>query len=263
MFLSSLLIDVGNNPDRPRPGHLWLRNIYHVHQRLSMAFPTAVQREQDPQFLSPFEPRGFQRTRFLFRVDNAAQPAGARAIVLVQSDSRPDWQYAFQNARVLLAAPPQVREYNPQFAPGEQYRFRVHMNLSKKSNVHRKDKVNAKGESRTEGKRIALIWKKEEGETPDDVVREWFGEKAARCGFAVGDSHLLRLGWVMGQKTKAEVTDEPQLATPGRKMRFRSALIEGTLTVADEVVFAQTVASGIGSAKAFGFGLLSVVPKNG
>ncbi len=40
MYLSSLLIDVGDNPDRPRPGRLWLRNLYHVHQRLCMAFPS-------------------------------------------------------------------------------------------------------------------------------------------------------------------------------------------------------------------------------
>ena len=41
MYLSCLLIDVGDNPDRPRPGRLWLRNLYHVHQRLCMAFPSA------------------------------------------------------------------------------------------------------------------------------------------------------------------------------------------------------------------------------
>ena len=48
MYQSTLMINIGDNPDRPRPGRLWLRNIYHVHQRLWMAFPTSQQRADDP-----------------------------------------------------------------------------------------------------------------------------------------------------------------------------------------------------------------------
>ena len=50
MYLSCLLIDVGDDPDRPRPGRTWLRNIYHVHQRLCMAFPSRERMEADPPF---------------------------------------------------------------------------------------------------------------------------------------------------------------------------------------------------------------------
>ncbi len=76
MYLSLLLIDVGNNPDRPRPGRLWLRNVYHVHQRLCMAFPTDQQRACDPGFLRPYAPDGFAPSRFLFRIDHAVLFSG-------------------------------------------------------------------------------------------------------------------------------------------------------------------------------------------
>ena len=52
MFLSCLLIDIGDNPDRPRPGRIWLRNLYHVHQRLCMAFPSDPRKTDDRDFLA-------------------------------------------------------------------------------------------------------------------------------------------------------------------------------------------------------------------
>ncbi len=120
MYLSCLLINVGDNPDRPRPGRLWLRNLYHVHQRLCMAFPSASRRSADPQFLCPFNPDDFgpkpvhaarsMDAGFLFRID--PQPSG-RVVILVQSASMPDWDYAFHNADYLLAAPPSTKAFEP------------------------------------------------------------------------------------------------------------------------------------------------------
>ena len=82
MYLSMLLIDAGTAPDRPRPGRLWLWNLYRVHQRLCMALPSAVRKSDDPDFLRPFKPEDFgtsepkqvhvaRRTDagFLFRID--------------------------------------------------------------------------------------------------------------------------------------------------------------------------------------------------
>src|SRR3990170_2178685 len=111
MYLSCLLIDLGGNPDRPRPGRLWLRNLYHVHQRLCMAFPSASRTSDDPDYLKPFKPEDFGREQvhvprgsdagFLFRIDPRS---GGRVVILVQSAVKPDWDYAFRNAAHLLAA---------------------------------------------------------------------------------------------------------------------------------------------------------------
>ena len=142
MFLSSLLIDVGTNPDRPRPGRLWLRNVYRVHQRLCMAFPYPATKANDPAFLKPYQPCGFRDPRpnycatnvvaeqappcalaeksvhvprdgehnFLFRID--PQPGG-RVVILVLSALHPDWDYAFHSAGHLLAAPPATPQAVP------------------------------------------------------------------------------------------------------------------------------------------------------
>jgi CRISPR system Cascade subunit CasE len=268
MYLSHLMIDVGSNPDRPRPGRLWLRNIYHVHQRLSMAFPTRQQRAGDPRFLRAFDPAGFEprfdkhkeSTLFLFRIDNSIEEDCPRAMILLQSQVLPDWDYAFHNARMFLAAAPKIREYNPTFRTGEEFRFRIRINLSKRSCQHPKtlDKTDAAGRPQTRGKRVALTW--EEGQRPDQAIREWFARKGAQKGFELRGCDLLHLGWVGGHRPRNERSRETQAegGNPASQMKFRAALLEGMLTVIDAPWFAQAVASGIGSAKAFGFGLLSL-----
>ncbi len=111
MYLSCLLINTGNDPDRERPARNWLRNLYRVHQRLSMAFPSGESKSVDPCFLQPYDPGNFTQTLnnkeqrstvrgFLFRVE--PRPTG-QALILVQSAIVPDWDYAFQNTGFLSA----------------------------------------------------------------------------------------------------------------------------------------------------------------
>jgi CRISPR system Cascade subunit CasE len=261
MYLSHLLINVGSNPDRPRPGRQWLRNIYHVHQRLWMAFPTPEQAAEDPDFLRPFDPICFDRPRFLFRVDNSVEDNSPRAMILVQSDAPPDWSYAFRNADILLAAPPQSRQYDPAFSAGEQLRFRIRVNLSKKSLEYRSEKagkIDICGRPKSQGKRVALTWNHDED--PEEVIKAWFTAKGRRRGFAVDDFHLLSLGWVVGYKPKvngpADAAENNGHAE--RRMKFRAALMEGKLTVTDATALINTVANGIGPGKAFGLGMLCV-----
>ena len=254
MYLSHLMIDVGNNPDRPRPGRQWLRNIYHVHQRLSMAFPSRSQREEDSHFLRPYAPTHFEKARFLFRVDNHLEPDFPRVMIVVQSEMEPDWNYAFQNAGMFLAAPPEMREYNPLFQTDQKFHFRIRMNLSKKSTEHCTEapgKVDTQGRAKSQGKRVALTWK--EDENPEAIIAAWFSEKATRLGFDSQACCVSNLGWTVGfKKTNAEQKNPA--------MKFRAAQLDGTLVVTDAPVFAQTIKTGIGSGKAFGFGLLSLAP---
>ena len=51
MYHSVLLVNVGADPNRLRPGRLWVRNLYRIHQRLCMAFPDDPRRRHDPAFL--------------------------------------------------------------------------------------------------------------------------------------------------------------------------------------------------------------------
>ena len=197
MFLSCLLIDTGINPDRPRPGRVWLRNLYHVHQRLCMAFPSPRRKERDPDFLAPYAPGDFPEQRhladkkkaevepemlkhvhsqrspdsgFLFRIDPG--PDG-RAVILVQSAVKPDWDYAFQNAGFLLAAPAEVKVYEPGFAAGQRLRFRVAANPTRKLSQHSRER---------DGKPVTEKWIGKRVPVPADQLHRWLARQADSGG---------------------------------------------------------------------------------
>ncbi len=242
MYLSSLLIDIGDNPDRPRPGRLWLRNLYHVHQRLCMAFPSDPRRARDPDFLAPYAPDDFagqvHRRRepdsgFLFRID---PHSNGRAVIIVQSAVRPDWGYAFHNAGYLLATPQEVKPFDPRFTRGQRLRFRLSVNPTRRLS---KNSPDAKEESI--GKRVPV---------PTDRLIDWLDRRAEAAGFSISkDSTTVQQGYAYFKKP--EKTEQS---------RLRSVRYDGVLVVADPARFYETLIQGIGSGKAFGFGLLSLAP---
>jgi len=264
MWISCLLINVGDNTDRP-PGRLWLRNLYHVHQRLCMAFPSASRKSNDPLFLHPFKPDEFadghvrvrrgENSGFLYRIDSL--PGGC-VVILVQSAAKPNWEYAFQNARFLLAAPPHVKPFDAHFTAGQQLAFRIRVNLSKKlkraangADLQKKgESMDRWGRPKAQSKRVALTWEK--GQNPEGVIRKWFAAKAGDS-FDLETLRVIQIGWGTGYQPKREAESQGRL-------KFRSALLEGTLAVKNEETFREIIVCGIGSAKAFGFGLLSVAP---
>lgn len=267
MYLSCLLINTGENPDSPRPGRLWLRNVYHVHQRLCMAFPSRDRRENDPDFLAPYAPEDFPAQRhvadklksevgasllkhvheprnpetgFLFRID--PQPGGS-ALLLAQSGKMPDWGYAFHNAQHLLAALPEVREYHPHFENGQRCAFRLLANPTRRLSAHSlgadggpiKNWANKRGE----GMRVPV---------PEPQFADWLARRGRAAGFTIEeDSVTIQPGYVYFNKNRAE-----------NGQRLRSVRYDGVLEVEDHTRFLDAITHGIGSGKAFGFSLLSV-----
>jgi CRISPR system Cascade subunit CasE len=243
MYISSLLVDVGENPDRPRPGRLWLRNRYRVHQRLCMAFPSADRKSSDPDFLTPYNAGDFGSNHvhvsramdagFLFRVDPLL---GGRVMVVVQSAIVPDWDYAFHNAEYLLAAPVDVKPYDPHFTQGQRLRFRLDVNPTLKIDT----KTGPDGRRR-HGRRVPVNY---------DRLGEWLVRRAMSAGFSVDEgSFNIKPGYVY-VNTKRNSDGQ----------RLRSARYEGVLEVTDPGGFRETLGRGIGPGKGFGFGLLSVAP---
>ncbi|MGH9434270.1 MAG: type I-E CRISPR-associated protein Cas6/Cse3/CasE, partial [Terriglobia bacterium] len=221
MYISCLLINVGDNPDRPRPGRLWLRNLYHVHQRLCMAFPSDLRKQRDPDFLAPYTPDDFPEQRhladkkktevdpdilkhvhsprtpdsgFLFCIDpqpgarcgpilDVAPPfraagaglkpgatltvPGGRAVILVQSAVKPDWEYAFHNACYLLAAPPEVKPFDPCFTGGQRLRFRLVANPTRRLSKHSRERDGKPVEEKWIGKRVPV---------PADQLLDWLAD---------------------------------------------------------------------------------------
>jgi len=256
MYLSSLLIDTGNNPDRERPARQWLRNLYRVHQRLSMAFPSGDAQAADPHFLQPYNPNAFTqelehdknltRSRergFLFRVDVRSD---GPAVILVQSAIIPDWEYAFQNTG-FLGARPEWRAYDPEFEAGAELRFRLLANPTKKvDSATKAERTDAElggtlSRKRLDGRRVPVA---------DDQLGAWLERHGSTAGFRVLQIDSLVPGYVLARKGADNAK--------GAGARLRSARYDGVLAVEDPAVFREAILRGIGPAKAFGFGLLSV-----
>lgn len=308
MYHSHLLINVGDNPDRPdwNITRRWLRNLYRVHQRLCMAFPSKVPATREERVAAYCAPYGagthdrplpdevdpgvppcdapVHRERgdeagFLFRIDHPVEPGrGARRpVIIVQSASRPDWDLAFGldegavdsrgrpigNASFLLAGPPQSQEVcyeldgrtlilscpqrpeqDSRIRSGDRVRFRLRANPVCRRDGKRcrprisEEEFNAGGQRRER----AFI------EAHEDWLVRKLGDAAADVSVPT-----LVTGWAWGWRTK----HEPQ---PGQRMQWWSVLYECNFTVKDPAALKTLLETGIGPAKAFGFGLLSIAP---
>lgn len=253
MYLSYLLIDTTADPVHPRPGRTWVQNPYRVHQRLWMAFPSDARKARDPVFLDPFVPPEFvmsdpgrraEAGGFLFRVDPVPATVPSRHVVTVQSTLPPDWEYAFHNAPEFLCARPIVKDYAPDFARGQKYRFRLRANPTKRLTAR---SVRPDGEAvkkwhnaKNKGRRLGL--------NTDADRRTWLDRRAAGSGF----------------RLLPELRIEPDGLSRGYKgddrITLASVRFDGLLEVTDAELFQQAVFAGIGPGKGLGFGLLSVAP---
>ncbi len=99
---------------------------------------------------------------FLFRVDLVQ---GGNPVIVVQTARKPDWDYAFQNARFLLAAPPAAKPFEPSFGEGQVLRFRLHANPTLRC-----------GKGLMKGKRVGV------GRDRASIL-DWLSRKAGGGGF--------------------------------------------------------------------------------
>ena len=277
MFISMLEIDTGTNPDRPNPGRQWLKDIYRVHQRLWMAFPDAQSREQDPFFLSPFKGAGTSTSKpkrsitgFLFRIERDGRPR-----ILVQSAERPDWAYAFQNAAFLLREQkmPMVREFDPQPLINETYKFRLLANVVNRTSVpHPSEQLRTtkSGLSIRRRRRVENIVRLAAVAEPlptdplalENAIeqrwkpwREWLEKMGSTHGYHVMDEPNRRL---VIQAEHVFLRKPQNSQGVSIEKRFNAGLFEGTLVCSDPAKLRDVLVTGIGSGKAFGFGLLSL-----
>jgi len=171
--------------------------------------------------------------RVLWRLD--PEPRSGRLALLVQSSLPPEWAFLHDGARYLLDTPgtpnPDWKERHPTFSPAQVLAFRLRANPTRRR--------------ASDGKRMGLITEEEQ--------RAWLARKADAGGFRVRSATIIREPDVSDAKTDK--------AGAGHKLSLVSVRFEGHLQVVDPQRFAEgPLASGIGPAKAFGFGLLSLAP---
>lgn len=228
MFLSRLVLE-------PRSRHVQrdLGDCHQMHRTIMAGFPHV---EGDS---------GRAHFGVLFRVE--PEPFLDRPVVLVQSRNEPDWSRLARGYLADLGQTP-----NPASRPlaavygaleaGRRLRFRLRANVTKKVGV----------DGRANGARVEL--------RGDEAKIEWLERRAASGGFA-----LVSVRGAANVPDVRIVTEPKQAgrqAAPsnGASLTFGSVLFEGRLDVTDAELFRRTLSAGIGPAKAYGFGLLSLAP---
>ena len=173
-----------------------------------------------------FQGRDGARREFLSRVDETEE-SYRLLIVSPEPPTRPDWCPAdcFQTK-------PIPEEF---FAAG---RFR----FSLLANPTRKVRREKDGQRTKNGRRVPIVQREE--------LIAWLARKGLAGGFAVGEPETLRT-----IPRRREYFERKGVHGVHHAVEF-----QGVLTVIDATVFRRTFTTGIGSAKAFGFGLLAIVP---
>ncbi len=237
MFLSKLVLN-----SRDRQARRDLAMPYEMHRTLWRAFP-----DTNPG-------------RILFRVD--ADRTGAPPVVLVQSDLRPQWKRLDERGSRYLLAPPEFKPFQPSFAPGQRMRFRLRANPTKKvASLSKADRLAGTRErdgDTKNGRRLALL--------REDEQIAWLLHKGEQGGFQIpgewvaADDHRRAANYRVDAIPEGWVRCSKDGHADGR---FFAVRFEGVLHVTDPDQFLCTVADGVGAAKGFGFGLLSVAPVEG
>lgn len=225
MFLSKLDL----NP-RSREARRDLARPYELHRTLAHAFPTPLGQD-------------YRATHgVLFRVESGAV-LGAPPTVLVQSITAPVWQALPADYLLQLA---QCKPLAPTLAPGQVLGFRLLANPTKK--------VTAAGQR--QGKRVALLDTSQTDElTP---AQQWLRRKAELSGFEV--LHSFAEAFSPGNRRSM---DKANSLPAKEQLPLYGVRFDGLLRVHLPELLTQAIQQGIGPAKAFGFGLLSLTQSKG
>jgi CRISPR system Cascade subunit CasE len=229
IFLSKLVLNPGNHEVQRG-----IQNCHAFHQTVMRGFPTTASSA----------PR--QTLNVLYRPE--LDERGRRLTVLVQSTVKPDWAPLLTGGgTAVLAADagmPEVKEVDALYhsLPNDaRLRFRLRANPTKRLIKKLPDGSDNKGG----GQRVQLY------DEADQLA--WLERKAIAGGFRIESAQVhpdrlggkQQVGW-RGQRER------------GREIVLDAVVFDGVLTVTDSGLFQETLAAGIGSGKAYGFGLLSV-----
>jgi len=160
--------------------------------------------------------------RLLFRIEDERE--GTQ--IIVQATRAPKWDAAFADF-LVLSGPPEHKPFAPCLSEGRVYRFRLLANPTVKRN----------------GRRLGLLREEDQ--------RAWLARKLADAGGelvgCVASTHGLRRSEKNPHKDASVQT-------------HLAVLFDGALRVKDAGRLCRALETGIGAAKGYGFGLLSLAP---
>ena len=170
--------------------------------------------------------------RVLFRVD-LGRGESREPVVLVQSEHRPEWSRLASGYRV---AP--IKSLNGiEFSLGQRLRFQLRANPTKRLRAASVGRDGNAVDPKWIGQRVGLLIESEQ--------EAWLRRKGEAGGFRLLDVRLVSDGRTLARKDKSTLT-------------MADVNFEGSLEVTDPASFFNTWQAGLGSGKAFGFGMLSL-----
>lgn len=218
-----------------REGRELLGSPHRMHAAVNMSFPELPSRDGSGP-------------RVLWRVD---RNSAAEVLLFVVSPGRPDMTHLVQQAGWPAAGTPGWQTYDygsflDRLAKGSTWSFRLTANPV--HSVRRKD-----GEPT---KRTAHVTSRHQ--------IAWLLSKQASAGFAVVEKpHEARL-LEYGDEHQLVVRDKRDLrfakAAERRTVSLTTVMYDGRLTVTDADVLRRTLTQGIGKARAYGCGLMTLAP---
>ncbi len=238
-FLSRLFLNPRNRDVRRD-----LADCHDLHRTLLSAFPQAQTKPARDEF------------GLLYRVE--INPRSGAVAAIVQSQITPDWRELPDGYLLDGENNPACKAVDGAYGAlceGRQLIFRLRANPTRK--IDTKTKPDGK---KNNGKRVEI--RGEENQIA------WLQRKAEQHGFrllsvsvnpGVANVRITPENKVFGWRG-SDSDGQSYNGNTKRRLTFGAVLFEGSLEITDAEKFRQTLADGIGSGKAYGFGLLSIAP---
>ena len=173
--------------------------------------------------------------RLLFRAEPEA-PGGPA--VLVQTLAAPDWR-ALPDGYARVDGP---KPFEPRLVQGQRLRFRLVANPT----------VKKQRDGKKHGARVPLVHPRAPEGHPEVTAGylDWIERKAGAAGLAIDADRLVGAPFEVRTRKRGRSGDH--------RVTLFGVRFDGVATVADSVALSEAVRSGVGPAKGFGFGLLSI-----
>lgn len=231
MYISRMPI----NTARPGAARL-VGSPYRMHAAVEQAFP--------PQAVQDATNAEGDEGRILWRLDSSAYNRSALYLYIV-SPEKPDLTHIVEQAGWPEDPRWETKDYTPlldRIQSGQVWNFRLKANTVRKALVD-------KGRTPREG----VVGSLRGDVTPEQKV-EWL---ARRC-----DTHGFSLAEAQGGEAAVRVSQsrKESFKRGGKDVTLSTAVFDGVLQVEDADLFRTTLCCGIGRAKGFGCGLLTVAP---
>lgn len=206
---------------------------YRTHAAVESAFP-------------PGSVRDGEEGRILWRLDTLSQDHSVWLYVV--SPQAPDFTHIIEQAGWPMQVQWESKDYTPllsHIVVGQQWQFRLRANPVRKARVDKGRRPKPNG-----GGIVGTI----QGYVTVEQQRDWLIARSGANGFEILSDDTGDPSVIVSQRHRERFKRDGQMVT------LATAVFDGRLTVTDADLFRNALCHGIGRAKGFGCGLMTVAP---